>query len=90
MSKNLTNGRRYTDTDYLGVTLFDDDDFATNITRKLVKTRAPHPCVARTTHEMPAGTIAVVERAILPGLGRAASYACLDCLDIYLDKENAP
>lgn len=90
MSASLTEGRRHKAADYVGVVLFDDDDYATNITRKVVKTRAEHRCVARETHHMPAGTVAVVERGILPGLGRLASYACLDCLDIYLDKENAP
>jgi len=70
--------------------LFDgrDEDIRARTTA-IVTTRKRHNCLNPNTmkyHEMPTGTRAMKEHAIVDGVW-GTSYSCVACLNRYLDKE---
>lgn len=80
----------YTDADYLRWDPFDGADRDVDIrarTVKIVTTRSPHRCVgpdgAAQAHDMPAGTRARVERAIIDGEW-GSYYMCVGCMAEWL------
>lgn len=85
----------YTDADYLRWDPFDgerDVDIRAR-TVKVVTTKAPHLCYgedgAASSHDMPAGTRARVERAIVDGEW-GSYYICCACMDKWLKDRCVP
>ncbi len=79
---------KYTPTEYVALNIWNDDDGATSVQRRVVKTRKPQTCTAPLrSHDIPPGTMALCEKAIVPDEGRVSCYACTDCLDRMIDKE---
>lgn len=81
--------QKYPDNAYLTVQLFEDRDVDIRCSsRRLVTTRQPHRCayadVICDPHQIPPGTRAICERAIVEGQW-GAWYACLACVDTWLD-----
>lgn len=80
----------HTDDEYLSTVFFEDrDDEITARARSIVVTRAPHRCsyadVIGKPHEISPGTRAIAEWAVVNGEpGRW--WACLPCLDTWLDE----
>lgn len=83
----------YTDEQYLsGVdSLFDDGEAEIrSYQRKIVVTRKEHPCMAaevvnKDPHPIPKGSRVVRESAIVDGTW-GTSYACFDCIKVWLNK----
>ena len=65
------------------------DDNIRNYASKVVRTRAPHQCMASAAmHDIPPGSFAVREKAIVDGKW-AASYTCTACIDVWLAEERS-
>lgn len=57
-------------------------------TVKLVKTRKPQKCMdpySHTMHEIPVGTVARYEQALVDGDFWGRYYVCVECMDKWLD-----
>ncbi len=54
---------------------------------KVIKARARHYCIAsdEKNHFIEPGQMALVERALIPDVGRRSAYTCLPCLDDWID-----
>lgn len=80
----------YTDADYIGTEFFEDRDVEIRgRVRRVVITRTPHRCsyadVIGKPHDIAPGNRALTEWAVVEGEpGRW--WACLDCLDTWLDE----
>jgi hypothetical protein len=81
--------QKYPDSKYLEAELFDDGDAEVRcMTRKIVVTRKEHRCAFADAitkpHDIPVGTRAIRESAIVEGAWGSA-YSCLTCVDKWLD-----
>lgn len=83
-------GQKYADSEYLETQFFEDRDLEIRgAVRAIVTTRSVHRCsyadVLQKPHEIPSGTRALTEWAVVEGVpGRW--WACLSCLDEWLDE----
>ena len=76
------------DDELLGIDLFSDDrdDARARVrTNRIVTTRKPHICAAYDRHEIPSGSRARVERAIIDDQW-ASFYFCCACLAQWLEE----
>lgn len=77
----------YTDAEYLDFDPQADECEVRVLSKKIVTTRKPHECIGIEPHEIPAGTRARAESAIVDGV-MESTWCCLACIDAYFKAAN--